>query len=522
MATEFFVSDIHGEYEQFMSNLQSARALADSGAYDKLHVIGDIYDRGPAPDAVIEELMNESALDIQWGNHDIVWMGASLGQRGCVANVVRICARYNNLALLEEAYGIDLSALRTFANDIYGDDPCTLFTPKGANDVPVERRCEIARIQKAIAIMQFKVEYVHSTENPDFNLTRRNLLHHIDFKTGSVRIEGASYPMLDLRFPTIDPTDPYRLTDEEESVMKDLVEAFLGSKRLQRHIALLLDAGSLYTVTRGALLFHAAVPLNADGSLKETLLFGHPLKGRALFDAVDACVRDAFNAHANEQNRKRGRDMLWYLWLGEDSPLFTKSKMATFELYFVEDKAIRKEHKNAYYSLMENERAMTGILREFGLDPAANRIISGHVPVKVKDGESAVKCGGRVLDIDGGMSRAYQATSGIAGFTLIHDAADAAAKQTEATDATGTSTDADGVKSFDREAGTVSATETHAADANAAYAHAGACAAEKPADDWMLIAHQPVGSSLEPEAVHLPKLAPLHETVPANADKQMH
>ena len=208
MATEFFISDIHGEYDQFISNLKAASALASSGGYDKLHVIGDVYDRGPAPDAVVEALMDEPNLDIQWGNHDIVWMGASLGQRGCVANVVRICARYNNLPLLEETYGIDLSELRAFANNVYGEDPCTLFIPKGTSDYPTELRHEIARIQKAIAIIQFKVEYMHSTENPDFDLTRRNLLHNINFKAGDVEIEGSRYPMLDLNFPTIDPADP--------------------------------------------------------------------------------------------------------------------------------------------------------------------------------------------------------------------------------------------------------------------------------------------------------------------------
>lgn len=478
MATEFFISDIHGEYDQFISNLKAASALASSGCYDKLHVIGDVYDRGPAPDAVVEALMDEPNLDIQWGNHDIVWMGASLGQRGCVTNVVRICARYNNLSLLEETYGIDLGALRAFANNVYGEDPCTLFIPKGTSDYPTELRHEIARIQKAIAIIQFKAEYVHSTENPDFDLTRRNLLHHIDFEAGDVEIEGSRYPMLDLNFPTIDPADPYRMTNEEETVVKSLVDAFLGSKRLQRHIALFLDAGSLYTVANGALLFHAAVPLNADGSLKETSLFGRPLKGRALFDAVDACVRAAFDLHASEQDQKRGRDLLWYLWLGEDSPLFTKSKMATFELYFVEDKAIRKEHKNAYYSLMEDESAIAGILRDFGLDPATNRIVNGHVPVKVKDGESAVKCGGHALVIDGGMSRAYQATSGIAGFTLVHGAG------------AGATGDAYGAG-------------TGGAGASAATVNPGTT------DSWTLIAHQPVGSFLEPEATHLPALAPL-------------
>lgn len=421
MTTEFFVSDIHGEYDQFASNLKAATALTKAQKYDHLHVIGDVYDRGPAPDAVMEALMDEPALDIQWGNHDIVWMGASLGQRGCVANVVRICARYNNLPLLEETYGIDLSALRSFANATYGNDPCELFIPKGTSDYPVQVRHEIARIQKAIAIIQFKAEHVHIVENPHFELEKRDLLGNIDFERGTMEIEGQSYPMLDMNFPTVDMNDPYHLTDEEEAVLESLVRAFLDSKRLQRHIRLFLDAGSLYTIAGNALLFHAAVPLNDDGTLKEVTVFGRPLKGRALFDAVDASVRAAFSETAAEQDKKLGRDMLWYLWLGEGSPLFAKSKMATFELYFVEDATVRKEHKNAYYTLLENEQAIRGILEDFGLDAACSRIVSGHVPVKVAKGESAVKCGGRTLVIDGGMSRAYQATSGIAGFTLINE-----------------------------------------------------------------------------------------------------
>ncbi len=438
-ATEFFVSDIHGEYDQFVSNLKAASALTPARAYDHLHVIGDVYDRGPAPAAVMELLLDEPRLDIQWGNHDIVWMGASLGQRGCVANVVRIGARYNNLSLLEETYGVDLSALRTFANAVYGDDPCELFIPKGTSDSPVEERLAIARIQKAIAIIQFKVEYVHSTENPDFDLNRRNLLHRINFESGTVEIEGGTYPLLDTSFPTVNPDDPYALSAEEEAVMESLVQAFRGSRRLQRHIRLFLDAGSLYTITDDALLFHAAVPLDADGTLKGVNVFGQTLKGRALFDAVDGYVRAAFDAAAPAAEHKRGLDLLWYLWLGEGSPLFTKSKMATFELYFVADKAIRKEHKNPYYALLEDSVAMERILKDFGMDPATSRIINGHVPVKVKEGENAVKCAGRALVIDGGMSRAYQGTSGIAGLTLVKDA-----------------------------------------------------------DGWKLIAHQPVGSFLEP------------------------
>ena len=421
MATEFFVSDIHGEYAQFVSNLKAAEAFMPQVAFDKLHVIGDIYDRGPAPDSVVEMLMDQPNLDIQWGNHDIVWMGASLGQRACVATVVRICARYNNLPLLEDTYRLDLSSLRRLANTVYADDPCELFIPKGTSDMALKDRLAIARIQKAIAIIQFKVEYTHSIENPSFDLTRRNLLHCIDFEAGTVEIEGESYPMLDMNFPTVDPADPYALTAEEETVIDNLVREFKSSRRLQRHIRLFLDAGSLYTISGDALLFHAAVPLNEDGSLKKVRLFDQTLKGRALFNSVENYVRDAFGGTCTPREHQRGRDLLWYLWLGEGSPLFDKSKMATFELYFVADKAVREEHKNPFYTLMEKPQAITAILEDFGMDPETGRIICGHVPVKVKDGESPVKCDGHAIVIDGGMSRAYQGTTGIAGYTLVKD-----------------------------------------------------------------------------------------------------
>ena len=426
MTTEFFVSDIHGEYEQFIHNISEAKELTNTSVCNKLHVIGDIYDRGPAPSAVISALENRSGFndfDIQWGNHDIVWMGAALGQRGCVANVVRICARYNNLSLLESTYNISLASLRNFANSVYANDPCALFLPKNASTCTPEECLEIARIQKAIALIQFKVEYVHSTENPSFRLGKRNLLHCINFAAHTLEIEGTPYPMLDMNFPTINPTDPYCLTAEEEAVIESLANAFVHAQRLQHDIRIFLNNGSLYTTVPETLLFHAAVPLNETGNVKETTFLGQTLAGRELFDALDCCVRAAFDKTAPEQQQKQGRDVLWYLWLGEDSPLFTKSKMATFELYFVEDKAIRKEHKNAYYSLLENEQAMQGILSDFGFNPTVSRIISGHVPVKIKDGEDPLKCNGHALVIDGGMSRAYQPTSGIAGMTLVHNEA---------------------------------------------------------------------------------------------------
>lgn len=387
-------------------------------AIERLHIVGDIYDRGPYPHIIMDALMEHHSLDIQWGNHDIVWMGASLGQRGCIAHVVRNCARYGNLSILEDAYGINVLPLASFALDAYKDDPCVAFGLKGNPDLPPQELEMNVKIQKAMAIIQFKVEAQLIDENPGFGLEDRKLLDKIDYENGTVMLDGVAYELTDTVFPTVDPADPYRLTPEEEEVMQRLEQAFTGCEKLQRHMRFFLDAGSLYKVCNGNLLFHACVPLNADGSLMETEVFGETYKGRALYDVMERYVRAAFD-DANPELAKRGRDLLWYMWLGEGSPLFAKSKMATFELYLIAEKEARKEVKNSFYSYLDDERVMGGIFEDFGMDPETSRIVCGHVPVKVKDGEDPVKCGGRVLTIDGGFSKAYQPTTGIAGYTLI-------------------------------------------------------------------------------------------------------
>lgn len=388
-------------------------------AIERLHIIGDIYDRGPHPDAIMEALIDHHSVDIQWGNHDIVWMGASLGQRGCIAHVVRNCARYGNLSILEDAYGINILPLARFALDAYKDDPCVGFALKGHPDAMSEAEILMnVKIQKAMAIIQFKVEGALIDENPAFGLQSRKLLDKIDYERGTVVCDGVEYELTDKMFPTIDPCDPYKLTPGERDVMDRLVSAFTGCEKLQRHMRFFLKTGSLYKIDNGNLLFHACVPLNADGSLKEVDVFGKKLKGRALYDEMERWVRIAFFDEDAEM-RKRGADMLWYLWLGEGSPLFAKSKMATFELYLIADKAARKEVKNPFYTLLDNEDVFAGIFRDFGLDPETSHIICGHVPVKVKDGEDPVKCNGKVIMIDGGFSKAYQSTTGIAGYTLI-------------------------------------------------------------------------------------------------------
>lgn len=388
-------------------------------AIERLHIIGDIYDRGPHPDAIMEALIDHHSVDIQWGNHDIVWMGASLGQRGCIAHVVRNCARYGNLSILEDAYGINILPLARFALDAYKDDPCVGFALKGHPDAMSEAEILMnVKIQKAMAIIQFKVEGALIDENPAFGLQSRKLLDKIDYERGTVVCDGVEYELTDKMFPTIDPCDPYKLTPGERDVMDRLVSAFTGCEKLQRHMRFFLKTGSLYKIDNGNLLFHACVPLNADGSLKEVDVFGKKLKGRALYDEMERWVRIAFFDEDAEM-RKRGADMLWYLWLGEGSPLFAKSKMATFELYLIADKAARKEVKNPFYTLLDNEDVFAGIFRDFGLDSETSHIICGHVPVKVKDGEDPVKCNGKVIMIDGGFSKAYQSTTGIAGYTLI-------------------------------------------------------------------------------------------------------
>jgi len=387
-------------------------------AIDHLHIVGDIYDRGPYPDQIMDALIAYHNVDVQWGNHDIVWMGAALGQRGCITHVVRNSARYGNLSILEDAYGINILPLARFALEAYADDPCVAFGLKGNPDLSPDEIDLNIKIQKAMAVIQFKVEGQLIDENPDFDLEHRKLLHLIDYEKGTIHIGDEEFELQDKVLLTIDPADPYRLTEGEESVMQQLEQSFRNSEKLQRHMRFFLENGSLYKVSNGNLLLHACVPLNKDGSLKEVNVFGETYKGKALYDVLDRYVRAGFYSD-DPVERKRGADLMWWLWQGEGSPLFAKSKMATFELYLVADKAARTEVKNSFYNLIENEEVIDGIFRSFDMDPATSRIVCGHVPVKVKDGEDPVKCGGKVLCIDGGFSRAYQKTTGIAGFTLI-------------------------------------------------------------------------------------------------------
>ena len=404
-----------GRAEQFISAISE---LIQRLVVDHLHIVGDIYDRGPGPHIIMDKLMTYHSLDIQWGNHDVLWMGAAAGQRGCIANAIRICARYGNLDILEEGYGINLLPLATFALKVYKDDPCTCFKLKVPERTDTDEMQMNLRIHKAISIIQFKVEGQIIERQKSFHLEDRALLHRIDYDKGTIELDGKVYRLLDTNFPTIDPKDPYALTEEEEEIMDRLEKAFVNCEKLQRHMRFLLAKGGLYKVYNDNLLYHGCVPLAENGSLKETEVYGKKYRGRELYDTLDAYVRKGFFA-LDKKEREDGKDIMWYIWLHPDSPLFGKNKMATFERYFLAEKETHIEKKNPYYSYIENEKVIDNIMREFGLDPAEGHIVNGHVPVKRKDGESPIKCGGKVMVIDGGFSRAYQKQTGIAGYTLI-------------------------------------------------------------------------------------------------------
>ncbi|MCF2569143.1 fructose-1,6-bisphosphatase [Mediterraneibacter glycyrrhizinilyticus] len=385
---------------------------------DHLHIVGDIYDRGPGPHIIMDKLMTYHSLDIQWGNHDVLWMGAAAGQRGCITNAIRICARYGNLDILEEGYGINLLPLATFALKVYKDDPCTCFKLKVPDRPDSEEMQMNLRIHKAISILQFKVEGQIISRQKSFHLEDRALLDKIDYEKGTIVLGGKEYQLLDTNFPTVDPKDPYALTEEEEEIMERLEKAFINCEKLQRHMRFLLAKGGLYKVYNDNLLYHGCVPLDEDGSLKETEVYGKKYRGKALYDMLDAYVRKGFFA-LDKKEREDGKDIMWYIWLHPDSPLFGKNRMATFERYFIAEKETHIEKKNPYYSYIENEKVIDNIMKEFGLDPSYGHIVNGHVPVKRKDGENPIKCGGKVMVIDGGFSKAYQKETGIAGYTLI-------------------------------------------------------------------------------------------------------
>ncbi len=388
---------------------------------DRLHVLGDIYDRGTSPHLIMDRLENYHSLDIQWGNHDIIWMGAAAGQCACVATVIRSSIRYGNIDLLEEGYGINMLPLATFAMDAYADDPCERFVfktvPGGTNNAENELT---RKMHKAIAIIRFKLEGQLIRKWPEYGMRDRLLLERIDYEKGTVNIDGKEYRMLDMHLPTIDPEDPYALTDGEQEVIQRLRHSFVHCEKLQRHVRLLLKKGSMYRVCNGNLLYHGCIPMNEDGTFQKVNIYGQEYSGKALFDVMESYVRKAFFSQ-DEKEREKGADMMWYIWTAPASPLYGRCKMATFERYFLEEEELKTETKNAYYQLIDRPETADKILKEFGLEGERVHIINGHVPVHRVRGESPVKCGGKVIVIDGGFSQTYRRRTGIAGYTLIYN-----------------------------------------------------------------------------------------------------
>ena len=407
-----------GQAEQFIVVLCE---LIQQLAVDHLHVLDDIYDRGAGSHLIMDRLCKYHSLDIQWGNHDIIWMGAAAGNLACVATVIRNSIRYGNLDLLEEGYGINMLPLATFAMKAYADDPCEKFVFKGTQSITNFEENEMTRkMHKAIAMIRFKLEGQLIKKYPEYGMEERLVLEKIDYENGTVELEGKTFKMLDTNFPTIDPADPYKLTDEEYEVITRLRSSFLHCEKLQTHVQLLLKKGGMYKVYNGNLLFHGCIPMMEDGSFAKVNIYGTEYSGKALFDVLELYVRKAFFS-THEDEREKGADIMWYIWTAPYSPLYGRKKMATFERYFLAEEDMKVEVKNCYYELINKPEIADKILSEFGLSGDRAHIINGHVPVHRMKGESPVKCNGKVIVIDGGFSKAYRSRTGIAGYTLIYN-----------------------------------------------------------------------------------------------------
>ncbi len=405
--------------------IQAICAVIKRLIMDHLHIVGDIFDRGPRADIVMDSLMTAGSVDIQWGNHDILWMGAASGSRTLVATVLSNSIRYNNLDVIETGYGISLRPLSIFANDVYRHHDVSRFQVKLMND-DAEHHSEkdkllSARMYKAITIILFKLEGQKLLRRPEFGMADRLLLDRIDYEKHTIRIGETEYPLLDWDFPTIDPADPYRLTEEEQQVISQLTESFRYSEKLQKHIRFLYSKGGLYKVINGNLLFHGCIPMNPDGSLMEFSIGGKLRSGREFLDYAEKTARKAYYDKRGTPEREFGMDFLWWLWAGRNSPIFGRDRMTTLERRFIADESTWTEPKNPYYTYYQDPAVCEMLLKEFGLEGPHCHIINGHVPVKVKKGESPIKGGGKLLVIDGGFSKAYQPTSGIAGYTLIYN-----------------------------------------------------------------------------------------------------
>lgn len=386
---------------------------------DHLHVVGDIYDRGPEPDKIMETLINYHSVDIQWGNHDVLWLGAYSGSLVCLANIIRICARYDNLDIIEDVYGINLRPLLTLAEKYYDDNPA--FRPKVHSEQKLSshEKLQITKIHQAIAMIQFKLEIPIIKRRPCFNMSDRLLLEKIDYDKNEITIYGETYPLENTCFATVNPEQPEQLLEEEQQVMEKLLFSVQNSEKLARHMNFLMKKGSLYLKYNGNLLIHGCIPLDEEGNMEKMTVDNNTYSGRELLDVFEQYLRYSF-AHP-EETGDLATDMVWYLWTGEYSSLFGKREMTTFERYFIKDKSTHKERKNPYYHLRENEEICRKILADFDLDPDTGHIINGHTPVKEIEGENPVKANGKMIVIDGGFSKAYQSTTGIAGYTLLYN-----------------------------------------------------------------------------------------------------
>lgn len=395
--------------------------LIHSLTIDTLHIVGDIFDRGPGASKILDVLATVRDYDIQWGNHDIEWMGAMAGNLALLATVLRVSIRYANIETLEEGYGINLLPLANFAMETYGDDPCTIWQTKDFENNPrLTRSAQLmAKMHKAISIIQFKLEGQTVLRHPEWHMDHRALLDKIDFNANTITLDDITYPLLDTNLPTIDPKNPYALNQYEQDLMNQLWRSFRKSEKMQRHLRMLYEHGSLYLVRNGFLLYHAAIPMNQDGTFTETDVCGQRVRGKALMERTDSIIRKAYYAEGKE--KEDALDYMLYLWEGEFSPLYNKDKMTTFERYFLSKCEAWDEHKGAYFSLADNEQVCKNILKEFGLDPATGRIVNGHVPVRTIKGETPMRANGKRFVIDGGFSKPYQEKTGIAGYTLIYN-----------------------------------------------------------------------------------------------------
>ncbi len=393
-------------------------------AIDQLHILGDVYDRGPGAHRIMDLLETYHSWDITWGNHDIIWMGATAGNDACMCSVIRLSLRYANLVTLEDGYGINLVPLATFAMEAYGDDPCTEFLPKtdaGTGAIDEKTRQLIAKEHKAIAVLQFKLEGQFYEKHPEWKMKGRAMLERVNYEKGTIDIDGKEYKLSSCSFPTVDPKNPNKLTKEEVILVEKLHHSFEVSEKLHKHIKLMLSHGCMYSIWNNNLLFHASIPLCEDGTMKNVEIYpGHTVSGQQLMTDVGMLIRCAFQNDSSQKMIDDAKDYFMYLWCGPDSPLFDKSKMATFERYFIKEKETHEEKKGYYFILRNKEEICDNILKAFGVTDPNRHIINGHVPVKAVKGESPIKANGRLMVIDGGFSQAYHHETGIAGYTLVY------------------------------------------------------------------------------------------------------